>query len=265
MAEKIVVIPTYNEKENISAILLSIFDLQQEFHVIVIDDGSPDGTARIVKDLQLKFSGQLFIEERRGKQGLGTAYIHGFKWALARGYQYIFEMDADFSHNPNDLPRLYDACKNGGADVAIGSRYVKGGGMVNWPADRRALSKGGSLYTRMITWMPVKDPTAGFMCYKKEVLETINLDQIVFVGYAFQIEMKFAAWKLHFKLKEVPIIFQDRTQGTSKMNKGIIKEGVLGVLKLRWLSLFKNYRRRVKNTEDTINTLQQNKIVAEGK
>jgi dolichol-phosphate mannosyltransferase len=265
MAEKIVVIPTYNEKENISAIMHTIFDLQQEFHVIVIDDGSPDGTARIVKDLQRKFRDQLFIEERRGKQGLGTAYIHGFKWAITRGYQYIFEMDADFSHNPNDLPRLYDACKNGGADVAIGSRYVKGGGMVNWPADRRALSKGGSIYTRMITWMPVKDPTAGFMCYRKEVLETINLDQIVFVGYAFQIEMKFAAWKLHFKLKEVPIIFQDRTQGTSKMNKGIIKEGVLGVLKLRWLSLFKNYRRRVKNTEDTINTLQQNKIVAEGK
>jgi dolichol-phosphate mannosyltransferase len=265
MAEKIVVIPTYNEKENVSAILHSIFDLQQDFHVIVIDDGSPDGTAQIVKDLQLKFPGQLFIEERRGKQGLGTAYIHGFKWAIARDYQYVFEMDADFSHNPNDLPRLYDACKNGGADVAIGSRYVKGGGVVNWPSDRKALSKGGSLYTRMITWMPIKDPTAGFMCYKKEVLETINLDQIVFVGYAFQIEMKFAAWKLHFKLKEVPIIFQDRTQGTSKMNKGIIKEGVLGVLKLRWLSLFKNYRRRVKNTEDTINTLQQNKIVAEGK
>jgi dolichol-phosphate mannosyltransferase len=265
MAEKIVVIPTYNEKENVSAILHSIFDLQQDFHVIVIDDGSPDGTATIVKDLQLKFPGQLFIEERRGKQGLGTAYIHGFKWAIARDYQYIFEMDADFSHNPNDLPRLYDACKNGGADVAIGSRYVRGGGVVNWPSDRRALSKGGSVYTRMITWMPIKDPTAGFMCYKKEVLETINLDQIVFVGYAFQIEMKFAAWKLHFKLKEVPIIFQDRTQGTSKMNKGIIKEGVLGVLKLRWLSLFKNYRRRVKNTEDTITTLQQNKIVAEGK
>jgi len=265
MAEKIVVIPTYNEKENVSAILHSVFDLQQDFHVIVIDDGSPDGTAQIVKDLQLKFPGQLFIEERRGKQGLGTAYIHGFKWAIARGYQYIFEMDADFSHNPNDLPRLYDACKNGGADVAIGSRYVKGGGVVNWPSDRRALSKGGSVYTRMITWMPVRDPTAGFMCYKKEVLETINLDQIVFVGYAFQIEMKFAAWKLHFKLKEVPIIFQDRTQGTSKMNKGIIKEGVLGVLKLRWLSLFKNYRRRVKKTEVTINTLQQNKIVAEGK
>ncbi len=265
MAEKIVVIPTYNEKENISAILHSIFDLQQDFHVIVIDDGSPDGTAQIVKDLQLKFPVQLFIEERRGKQGLGTAYIHGFKWAIARDYQYVFEMDADFSHNPNDLPRLYDACKNGGADVAIGSRYVKGGDVVNWPSDRKALSKGGSLYTRMITWMPIKDPTAGFMCYKKEVLETINLDQIVFVGYAFQIEMKFAAWKLHFKLKEVPIIFQDRMQGTSKMNKGIIKEGVLGVLRLRWLSLFKNYRRRVKNTDDTINTLQQNKIVTEGK
>ena len=265
MAEKIVVIPTYNEKENISAILHSIFDLQQDFHVIVIDDGSPDGTAQIVKDLQLKFLGQLFIEERRGKQGLGTAYIHGFKWAITRDYQYVFEMDADFSHNPNDLPRLYDACKNGGADVAIGSRYVKGGDVVNWPSNRKALSKGGSLYTRMITWMPIKDPTAGFMCYKKEVLETINLDQIVFVGYAFQIEMKFAAWKLHFKLKEVPIIFQDRMQGTSKMNKGIIKEGVLGVLKLRWLSLFKNYRRRVKNTDDTINTLQQNKIVTEGK
>jgi len=265
MAEKVVVIPTYNEKENISAILHSVFDLQQHFHVIVIDDGSPDGTAQIVKQLQLKFPGQLFMEERVGKQGLGTAYIHGFKWAIARGYQYIFEMDADFSHNPNDLPRLYDACKNGGADVAIGSRYVKGGGVVNWPSDRRALSKGGSLYTRMITWMPIKDPTAGFMCYRKEVLETINLDQIVFVGYAFQIEMKFAAWKLHFKLKEVPIIFQDRTQGTSKMNKGIIKEGVLGVLKLRWLSLFKNYRRRVKNTDDALNTLQQNKIVAEGK
>jgi len=263
--EKLVVIPTYNEKENISAILHAIFNLQQDFHVIVIDDGSPDGTARIVKDLQLEFPGQLFIEERLGKQGLGTAYIHGFKWGITRGYQYVFEMDADFSHNPNDLPRLYDACKNRGADVAIGSRYVKGGGVVNWPSDRKALSKGGSLYTRMITWMPIKDPTAGFMCYKKEVLETINLDQIVFVGYAFQIEMKFAAWKLHFKLKEVPIIFQDRTQGTSKMNKGIIKEGVLGVLKLRWLSLFKNYRRRVKNTEDTINTLQQNKIVAEGK
>jgi len=264
--EKIVVIPTYNESENVSGILHAIFDLQQDFHVIVIDDGSPDGTAEIVKDLRTKFPNQLFIEERKGKQGLGTAYIHGFKWALAKGYQYIFEMDADFSHNPNDLPRLYDACKNGGADVAIGSRYVNGGGVMNWPWDRVTLSKGGSLYTRMITWMPVKDPTAGFVCYKREVLETINLDEIVFVGYAFQIEMKFAAWKLHFKIKEVPIIFQDRTQGTSKMNKGIVKEGVLGVLKLRWHSLFTNYRRRVKNTETTeVDSIQENKMVAEGK
>src|SRR6476620_3367815 len=264
MAEKIVVIPTYNERENISSILHSIFDLQQEFHVIVIDDGSPERTGQIVRDLQLKFPGQLFIEERLGKQGLGTAYILGFKWAITQGYQYVFEMDADFSHNPNDLPRLYDACKNGGADVAIGSRYVKGGGVVNWPSDRKALSKGGSLYTRMITWMPIKDPTAGFMCYKKEVLETINLDEIVFVGYAFQIEMKFAAWKLRFKIKEVPIIFQDRVQGTSKMNKGIVKEGILGVLKLRWHSWFTNYRKRVKNTEPEMNPVQENKIAAEG-
>lgn len=260
------IIPTYNERENISAILHSIFNLEQDFHVMVVDDGSPDGTGQIVKDLQMKFPGRLFIEERRKKQGLGTAYIHGFKWAIARDYQFIFEMDADFSHNPNDLPRLYNACKNEGSDLAIGSRYVKGGGVVNWPGNRVALSKGASLYTRMITWMPVKDPTAGFMCYKKEVLETINLDKIVFVGYAFQIEMKFAAWKLHFKLKEVPIIFQDRTQGSSKMNKGIVKEGILGVLRLRWLSLFKNYRSRVKNVDiAAVNSLQENKMAAEGK
>jgi len=264
--EKIVIIPTYNEKENIAALLHSIFSLQQDFHVMVIDDGSPDGTAEIVRNLQSKFPGQLFLEERKGKQGLGTAYIHGFKLALAMGYQYIFEMDADFSHNPNDLPRLYQACRNEGADLAIGSRYVKGGGLVNWPADRVALSKGASLYTRLITWMPVKDPTAGFMCYRKEVLETINLDKIVFVGYAFQIEMKFAAWKLRFKLKEVPIIFQDRTAGTSKMNKGIVKEGVLGVLRLRWLSLFKNYRKRVKNVDVAEEEqMSENKIVAQGK
>jgi len=262
--EKLVVIPTYNEKENISGILHAIFNLQQGFHVLVVDDGSPDGTAQIVKELQPKFQGQLFIEERKGKLGLGTAYIYGFKWAIAKGYGFIFEMDADFSHNPNDLPRLYNACKNEGADVAIGSRYVKGGGVVNWPWDRVALSKGGSAYTRMITWMPVKDPTAGFVCYKKEVLETINLDEIVFAGYAFQIEMKFAAWKLRFKIKEVPIIFRDRTIGTSKMNKGIVKEGILGVLKLRWHSWFTNYRKRVKNTEVTDLSLQKNKMAAEG-
>jgi dolichol-phosphate mannosyltransferase len=176
-------------------------------------------------------------------------------------------MDADFSHDPADLPRLYDACKNGGADLAIGSRYIKGGGLINWPWDRIALSKGGSIYTRLITWMPVKDPTAGFMCYRKEVLDTINLDKIFFVGYAFQIEMKFAAWKLGFKLKEVPIIFKDRTQGSSKMNKGIVKEGILGVLELRWYSWFKNYRKRVKNTElqTPVATVDSNEVLAGGK
>jgi dolichol-phosphate mannosyltransferase len=265
--EKIVVIPTYNEKENISSILHAIFNLNEGFHVLVIDDGSPDGTAQIVKELQQKFPSQLYLEERKGKLGLGTAYIHGFKWAIARNYQFIFEMDADFSHNPHDLPRLYNACKNEGADLAVGSRYVKGGGVVNWPGNRIALSKGASLYTRMITWMPVKDPTAGFMCYKKEVLETINLDEIRFVGYAFQIEMKFAAWKLGFKFKEVPIIFQDRTQGSSKMNKGIVKEGILGVLKLRWNSLFKNYRKRVKKaeTDSPVKPLSQNEVLAKTK
>lgn len=262
--EKLVVIPTYNEKENISNILHAIFGLNDGFHVLVIDDGSPDGTGRIVKDLQIKFPGQLFIEERKGKQGLGTAYIHGFKWAIVNGYHFIFEMDADFSHNPNDLPRLYNACKNEGADLAIGSRYTKGGGFVNWPRNRILLSRGASIYTRIITWMPIKDPTAGFMCYRKEVLETINLDEIQFVGYAFQIEMKFAAWKLHFKIKEVPILFQDRTSGISKMNKGIVKEGILGVLKLRWHSLFTNYRKRVKNTEAGTSVASEN-VLAETK
>ena len=264
--EKIVIIPTYNEKENITGILHAIFHLNEGFDVLVIDDSSPDGTAQIVKDLQSKFSDQLFIEERKGKLGLGTAYIHGFNWAINKGYHFIFEMDADFSHNPKDLPRLYNACKKGGADLAVGSRYVNGGGVVNWPKNRVALSKGASLYTRMITWMPIKDPTAGFMCYSREVLEAINLEQIHFVGYAFQIEMKFAAWKLGFKIKEVPIIFQDRTIGISKMNKGIVKEGILGVLKLRWYSLFKNYRKLVKKTK-VLNTvlpsMQQNEMMAE--
>ncbi len=248
--EKLVIIPTFNESENIERVLRVIFGLQQNFHVLVIDDGSPDGTAVVVRDLQQEFSSELFLEERQGKLGLGTAYIHGFKWGMKKGYQFIFEMDADFSHNPEDLPRLYDACKYGGADLAIGSRYVKGGGVKNWPSNRIALSKGASLYTRMFLWMPVSDPTAGFMCYKKIVLETINLDEIHFVGYAFQIEMKFAAWKLGFKLKEVPIHFEDRKFGESKMSKGIVKEGILGVLKLRWFSLFTNYRRRVKSRHE---------------
>lgn len=266
--EKLVVIPTYNEKENIRNILQAIFDLKQEFHVVVIDDGSPDGTAQEVKNLITQFPAQLFIEERKGKSGLGTAYIHGFKWALARGYRFIFEMDADFSHSPADLLRLYEACHTGGADLAIGSRYVNGGGVVNWPRNRILLSKGASLYTRLITWMPIKDPTAGFICYKREVLMAINLDEIHFVGYAFQIEMKFAAWKLKFKLKEVPIIFRDRTKGNSKMNKNIVKEGILGVLKLRWNSLVTNYQKKISNSKGTnlsITSANQNEVLIESK
>lgn len=263
--EKIVIIPTFNERENIANILKTIFSLRQNFHALVIDDGSPDETAQIVRDLQASYPGLLFLEERKGKLGLGTAYIHGFKWALQKGYQYIFEMDADFSHNPSDLDRLYEACKFQGADLAVGSRYVKGGGNVNWPWDRIFISKGGSAYTRLITWMPVKDPTAGFVCYRREVLETINLDEIRFVGYAFQIEMKFATWKLGFKIKEIPIIFADRKYGVSKMNKGIVKEGILGVLNLRWQSLFKDYRNRVKSLpmdkEDSFNHHSQSERV----
>ncbi len=243
--DKIVIIPTYNERENIEQIITAVFDLRQDFHVLIIDDGSPDGTAGIVKLLFTKYPGVLFLEERKGKLGLGTAYIHGFKWSLEKGYNFIFEMDADFSHNPSDLPRLYEASKNSGAGVTIGSRYIKGGGVKNWPADRIFLSKGGSLYTRIITWMPVMDPTAGFVCYSREFLETLNFSSIQFVGYAFQIEMKFAAWKLGFKIVEVPITFIDRKFGDSKMNKGIVKEGIFGVLKLRWMSMFKDYHKKV--------------------
>lgn len=245
--EKIVIIPTYNERENIAAIITAVFHLNQGYHILVIDDGSPDGTAGIVKEMINDFPGQLFIEERKGKLGLGTAYIHGFKWSIERSYDYIFEMDADFSHSPSDLERLYLACKNDGADLAIGSRYVPGGKTENWPLDRKLYSKGGALYTKLLTWMPVNDPTAGFVCYRRKVLEAINFDMIQFIGYAFQIEMKFAAWKLGFVIKEVPITFIDRKTGVSKMNKGIIKEGVLGVLSIQWKSLFRNYRKKVKN------------------
>jgi dolichol-phosphate mannosyltransferase len=259
--EKLLIIPTYNEKENVAQILKAVFELQQRFHVLIIDDGSPDGTADIVKNLFASYPGQLFLEERVDKLGLGTAYIHGFKWAMDRGYRFIFEMDCDFSHNPKDLDKLYNACKTGGADVAVGSRYTKGGRIENWPWSRVSLSKGASIYTRLITWMPIKDPTAGFVCYKKEVLEAINFDQIEFVGYAFQIEMKFAAWKLGFRIKEVPITFIDRRYGISKMNKGIVKEGIFGVLKLKWMSMFKNYRRRVKNSTDYLQ--QEQKISVE--
>lgn len=245
--EKLIIIPTYNEKENIVQILSAIFSLEQDYHVLIIDDNSPDGTANIAASLINKYPGKLFLEERKGKLGLGTAYIHGFLWALAKGYKFIFEMDADFSHNPADLDKLYEACKISGADVAVGSRYVKKGKVENWPFVRIGISKGASFYTRLITWMPIKDPTAGFVCYKREVLDAINLDEISFVGYAFQIEMKFAAWKLGFRIKEVPITFIDRKLGASKMNKGIVKEGILGVLRLKWMSMFKNYRNRVKN------------------
>jgi dolichol-phosphate mannosyltransferase len=251
MPEKLVVIPTYNEKDNIEAILRYVFNMNKDFHILVVDDSSPDGTGEIVRRLQGEFSG-LFLEERKGKLGLGTAYIHGFKWGLARNYQFIFEMDADFSHNPDDLERLYHACKYEGGDLAVGSRYVKGGNVENWPWDRNMLSKGGALYTRLITWMPVKDPTAGFMCYKRDVLDNINLDGISFVGYAFQIEMKFAAWKLGYEIREVPITFIDRKLGTSKMHKGIVKEGILGVMQIQWQSMFKNYRQRIRNTANSV-------------
>lgn len=251
MPEKLVVIPTYNEKDNIEAILRYVFNMNKDFHILVVDDSSPDGTGEIVRRLQGEYSG-LFLEERKGKLGLGTAYIHGFKWGLARNYQFIFEMDADFSHNPDDLERLYHACKHEGGDLAVGSRYVKGGNVENWPWDRNMLSKGGALYTRLITWMPVKDPTAGFMCYKRDVLDNINLDGISFVGYAFQIEMKFAAWKLGYEIREVPITFIDRKLGTSKMHKGIVKEGILGVMQIQWQSMFKNYRQRIRNTANSV-------------
>lgn len=233
--KKLVIIPTYNEKENIASIIETVVGFEAEYDVLVVDDGSPDGTAQIVEGLIPKHFGRIFIEKRAGKLGLGTAYIHGFLWALKRNYDLIFEMDADFSHSPNDLDRLAEACING-ADVAVGSRYVKGGSTENWPLDRQIYSIGGSAYTRLITGIPVKDPTAGFVCYKRKVLDAINLSTINFIGYAFQIEMKFAAWKLGFIIKEVPINFVDRKIGASKMTKGIIKEAILGVLNMQWQS-----------------------------
>ena len=242
--EKLVIIPTYKEKENVQKIIEAIFDMNQGFHILIIDDNSPDGTAEIVKSLIPKYSGNLFLEERSGKLGLGTAYIMGFKWGLKRGYQYLIEMDADFSHDPKDLQRLYDACKNNGADMSIGSRYVRGGKLENWPFSRRLISKCGALYTQIITWMPIQDPTAGFVCYSNKVLSSMNLDMIRFVGYAFQIEMKFVAWKLGFKIKEVPITFKDRLFGASKMTKGIIQEGIMGVLSMQMQSLFKGVSRK---------------------
>lgn len=244
MADSIVIIPTYNELGNIEKMVRKVFSLPKAFHLLIIDDGSPDGTAQKVKQLQQEFDGQLFLIERTGKQGLGTAYITGFKWALQRHYAYIFEMDCDFSHNPDDLLRLYDSCAHHGNDVAIGSRYVKGGGFVNWPKDRIRLSKNASRYVNLITGIGIKDPTAGFICYKRHVLDTIDLDKIRFVGYAFQIEMKFAARKLGFTIAEVPIVFTERVEGVSKMSRNIIKEGIFGVLKIQWNSFFSDYRKK---------------------
>jgi dolichol-phosphate mannosyltransferase len=230
--DKLVIIPTYNERENIEKIIRKVLSLPGNFHIKIVDDGSPDGTGEIVKKLQQEYKDRLFLTEREGKQGLGTAYIYGFKWALARDYTYIFEMDADFSHNPEDLLRLLDACEKD-ADMSIGSRYVSGGKVVNWPFNRILISYGASVYTRLITWMPIRDCTAGFVCYHRRVLESIELDHVQFVGYAFQIEMKYRAWKKGFKLKEVPIVFVDRKEGTSKMSKGIVKEAIWGVWKMR--------------------------------
>ncbi|QMU30345.1 polyprenol monophosphomannose synthase [Adhaeribacter radiodurans] len=243
MKNSLVIIPTYNEKENIEDIIRSVFSLITPFHILIIDDNSPDGTATIVKSLQYEFKDRLFLEQRTGKLGLGTAYIHGFKYALTHGYDYIFEMDADFSHNPNDLTRLYDACHREGYDVAIGSRYIQGVNVVNWPMNRVLMSYFASAYVRIVTGMPIQDATAGFKCYRRKVLETINLDEIRFIGYAFQIEMKFLAYKYGFKIKEVPIIFTDRTKGTSKISKGIIKEAFYGVLKMKINSYFRYFNR----------------------
>ncbi len=233
--DKLVIIPTYNERENIENIIRKVFSLPGGFHLLVVDDGSPDGTGDIIKELQKEFTGRLHLIERKGKLGLGTAYITGFKWALQNGYEYIFEMDADFSHDPEDLTRLYEACAKG-ADVVVGSRYTQGGKVVNWPWDRIFISKGGALYTKLITWMPVNDPTAGFVCYNRRVLSRIPLDKVHFIGYAFQIEMKYRAWKLGFKIKEVPITFRDRKAGVSKMSSGIVKEAMYGVWKMRGFS-----------------------------
>ncbi len=241
MSDSLVIIPTYNEKENAEAIVRAVFDLTIPFDVLIVDDGSPDGTADIIKSLQNEFSGRLHLLERKGKLGLGTAYIDGFKWGLAKDYEYFFEMDADFSHNPKDLVRLHHACHRGMADVAVGSRYTDGGGVKNWPKDRLWLSYGASLYVRLITGMNVKDPTAGFICYHRRVLNAIDFEKIKFIGYAFQIEMKFAAHTLGYRLAEVPIVFTDRVLGTSKMSAGIIQEAVFGVLKIKWKSFFNTY------------------------
>lgn len=242
MNDSLIIIPTYNEKENIKSIIGAIFDLEKTFDVLVIDDNSPDGTANIVKGLIQEFPDRLFMLERAGKLGLGTAYIAGFKYALEHKYDFVFEMDADFSHNPNDLILLYNACAKDSNDVAIGSRYASGVNVVNWPMGRVLLSYFASIYVQIVTGMPIKDSTAGFICYRKKVLETINLDRVKFVGYAFQIEMKFTSWKFGFKIKEVPIIFTNRALGESKMSSGILSEAVFGIIRMKFRSFFKSYK-----------------------
>jgi len=244
MSDSLIIIPTYNEKENIGKMLDALMALTFSFDVLIIDDNSKDGTAAIVKDYIKQFPDRIYIEERSGKLGLGTAYIHGFKWALKREYQYIFEMDADFSHNPNDLIRLRVACTDGKADLSIGSRYITGVNVVNWPMGRVMMSYFASMYVRIVTGMTIRDTTAGFKCYSRKVLEALNFDKIKFTGYAFQIEMKFAAWKLGFKIIEVPIIFTDRSEGQSKMSGGIFKEAIFGVLAIKIKSWFSNYRKK---------------------
>lgn len=236
MSKNLVIIPTYNEIENVEKMIRTVFELPRVFELLIVDDGSPDGTANKVKELQKEFSGKLHIEERKGKLGLGTAYIHGFKWALARDYDFIFEMDCDFSHNPKDLVRLLEACENG-ADVAVGSRYTKGGQVSNWPIGRILMSYFASVYVRIVLWLPVKDTTAGFKCYRKKVLQTIDLDAVRFMGYAFQIEMKYRAYKKGFKIVEVPIMFTDRVLGVSKMSTKIFKEAFVGVVQMRFMKM----------------------------
>ncbi len=241
MSKALIIIPTYNEIENIERLVRNIFSLQRHFHILIVDDLSPDMTSLKVKELQLEFPNQLFLEVRKKKKGLGTAYVHGFKWALKREYDFVFEMDADFSHNPNDLIRLYNACDKQGFDIAIGSRYITGVNVVNWPMSRVLLSWLASKYVRFITGMPIYDTTAGYICYKRRVLETINLNKIQFVGYAFQIEMKFKSYLSKFSIIEIPVIFTDRTKGESKMSGGIIYEGIFGVLSMKIKSLFNRY------------------------
>tara|TARA_R110002051_G_scaffold117044_1_gene190665 strand:- start:1203 stop:1931 length:729 start_codon:yes stop_codon:yes gene_type:complete len=241
MEDSLVIIPTFNEIENIEAIIKAVFALEKKFHVLIVDDSSPDGTADKVRELQKQFADRLFLEVRKEKSGLGTAYIHGFKWAIAHKYDFIFEMDADFSHRPDDLPRLYRACVNG-ADVVIGSRYKKGVNVVNWPLYRMLLSYGASFYVKLITGMQVHDPTAGFVCYRRKVLETIDLDAVKFVGYAFQIEMKFRAHLKKFKIEEISIIFTDRVKGKSKMSSSIVGEAIFGVLKMKLSSIFQRHK-----------------------